>query len=220
MFRMIENILTPEEVAELRKIGDEAQFVDGKISNPHSTVKDNLHLNDQQAHRRCVEIMAKALLSNEDLRNFAVPRQCAPPILTRYEPGMRYGIHPDAALMPIGNTTIRADISCTIFLDPPESYEGGHLRICLGTEEVRIKGNPGSAILYPSHTLHEVEKVTSGRRLVGLTFIQSRIQDTRMRELLYELGEVAALEGLKMDPENYARLQSVQFNLSRMLSEN
>lgn len=219
MFRLIEDILTPAEIGELLQIAETANFVDGRISNPHSQVKNNLHLHDEEAHRRCVQIMGGALVGNEDFRNFAQPAQMAPPLLTRYDPQMRYGLHHDAALMPLGNQTLRADVSCTIFLDPPDSYEGGHLRIQLGTEEIRVKGKPGSAIVYPSHTLHEVEPVTKGRRLVGLTFVQSRIQDPLKRELLYELGEVAALEGTKMSPENYTRLRTVEHNLRRFWAD-
>jgi PKHD-type hydroxylase len=219
MFRLIEDILTNAEIAELHRIADGAKFVDGRISNPHSQVKNNLHLHDEEAHKRCVQIIASALVANEDFRNFAQPAQMAPPLLTRYDPSMRYGLHHDAALMPLGNQTLRADLSCTVFLDPPESYDGGDLRIQLGTEELRIKGTPGSAIVYPSHTLHEVEPVTRGRRLVGLTFIQSRIQDSHKRELLYELGEVAALEGTTMAPENYTRLRAVEHNLRRIWAD-
>ena len=216
MFRLIKDVLNGQQIAELTKIADQATFVDGKISNPHNKTKNNMHMHDQRLQQNAVDIMAQALMANEDFVNFAVPAQFAPPLITRYEPGMQYGLHPDSALMTIGNTTIRSDLSCTIFLEDPSSYEGGHLRIVLGTEEVRIKGPVGSAIVYPSHTLHEVEKVTKGRRLVGLTFIQSQIGDSFKRELLYELNEVAALEGLKMSHENFTRLQAVQFNLKRL----
>ncbi|MEP5938783.1 MAG: Fe2+-dependent dioxygenase [Erythrobacter sp.] len=216
MFRLIKDVLNAQQIADLKKIADQATFVDGKISNPHNKTKNNLHMHDQKLQQNAVDIMAQALMANEDFVNFAVPAQFAPPLITRYEPGMHYGLHPDAALMTIGNTTIRSDLSCTIFLEDPESYDGGALRIALGTEEVRIKGPAGSAIVYPSHTLHEVEEVTKGRRLVGLTFIQSQIGDSFQRELLYELNEVAALEGLKMSHENFIRLQAVQFGLKRM----
>ena len=97
----------------------------------------------------------------------------------------------------------------------PASYEGGALRIQLGTRDLRFKGAPGTAIVYPSDMLHEVERVTAGERLVAITFIQSRIADNVRREMLYELNEVAALEGLGMGPENFARLQLVQANLLR-----
>jgi len=113
---------------------------------------------------------------------------------------------------------LRSDLSCTIFLNDPAQYEGGALRIVLGNAELRFKGALGSAIVYPSSTLHEVEKVESGERIVGLTFIESQIADTSKRNLLYELNEVAALEGNRMSYENFTRLQSVQQNLMRRWS--
>jgi PKHD-type hydroxylase len=87
--------------------------------------------------------------------------------------------------------------------------------ITLGDATLRFKGPAGSAICYPSDTLHEVEPVTKGRRLVAITFIQSRIADPWKRNMLYEINEVAALEGLKMNPKNYVRLQLFQQKLKR-----
>jgi len=220
MFRLIENVLSAAEVAQLKDIAARATFVDGKISNPHSTAKSNLQMHDQSLQQQAVNIMAKALFAAEDFVNFAMPTQFAPPLICRYTPGMKYGLHPDAAMMGIGNVSIRSDLSCTLFLNDPDSYEGGHLRTQLGTEEVRVKGPAGSAIVYPSHTLHEVEEVTQGERLVAITFIQSQIPDSFQRELLYELNEVAALEGNSMASDNYTRLQAVQFNLKRMWQRN
>jgi PKHD-type hydroxylase len=73
-------------------------------------------------------------------------------------------------------------------------------------------------VVYPSTTLHEVTPVTRGERLVGITFIESQIADSVLRELLYDLDEVAALEGLAMSPEGRVRLQHVRTNLRRMWS--
>jgi len=137
-------------------------------------------------------------------------------MMTRYTPDMRYGAHADAAFLQLGNTGLRSDLSATVFLSDPAACEGGALRIQLGTRELRFKGAPGSAIVYPSDMLHEVEPVTKGERLVAITFIQSRIADKVRRELLYELNEIAALEGLGMKSENYTRMQLVQANLLRM----
>lgn len=215
MFRVIEGILDDGQLAQLRDIAAKAKFVDGKISNPHSKAKNNLHMHDEQLQQQSVQIMANALMANEDFRNFAAPAQFAPPLITRYEAGMHYGLHPDSALITSGNVTLRSDVSCTIFINDPDTYEGGALHIRLGTESVRIKGPAGSAVVYPSSTLHEVEAVKSGVRLVGLTFIQSQIPNAFEREMLYELNEVAALEGLKMSAENYTRLRLVYENLKR-----
>jgi len=218
MFREIE-VLAPAHVAELHKIAAAAKFVDGRISNPHSKVKNNLQLHDQAAYQRSSQLIMQSLMAHEDFRNFAFPVAMLPPLMTRYTPDMHYGAHADAAFLGVNNVTIRSDLSCTIFLNDPSSYEGGALRIQVGTRELRFKGAPGTAIVYPSTTLHEVERVTKGERFVAITFIQSRIPDTFRRELLYELNEVAALEGLRMAPENYTRLQLVQANLLRYWGE-
>jgi PKHD-type hydroxylase len=217
MFRLIP-ILSADQISELRAIAAAAEFVDGRITNPHSTVKNNLQLHDPATHERSAAILRSALLASEEFRDITFANAVAPPMLTRYTPGMAYGLHADAALMFLPRGVIRADISCTIFLSDPSTYEGGALRIALGSGQLAFKGEAGTAILYPSTTLHEVEPVTSGERLVGLTFIQSRISDAGKRELLYELNEVAALEGLSMQPANYTRLQAVQHNLLRRWS--
>ena len=215
MFRELD-ILSAAQVDELRGIAAAANFVDGRISNPHSKVKQNLQLHDEAAYNRSSQILTKALYANEDFQNFAFPVAMLPPMMTRYTPDMRYGAHADAAFLQLGNTGLRSDLSATVFLSDPAACEGGALRIQLGTRELRFKGAPGSAIVYPSDMLHEVEPVTKGERLVAITFIQSRIADKVRRELLYELNEIAALEGLGMKSENYTRMQLVQANLLRM----
>jgi PKHD-type hydroxylase len=109
-------------------------------------------------------------------------------------------------------------VSCTIFISAPNDYQGGELIVHLGTEMIRVKGLAGCAVFYPSTTLHEVLPVTSGERLVLISFIQSQISDEIQRDLLYSLGEVHALEGLKMDWRNRTQLQYVIQNLHRMWS--
>ncbi len=214
MFRLIP-VLSPDQIVELRAIAAAANFVDGRITNPHSTVKNNLQLHDPATHQQSADILRGALLASDEFRNVAFPKAIAPPMLTRYELGMAYGLHTDTALMHLPRGVIRADLSCTIFLSDPADYQGGALSITLGNARVGFKEAAGVAIVYPSTTLHEVEPVTHGERLVGLTFIQSSIADTAKRDLLFELNEVAALEGLDMAPENYVRLQAVQANLMR-----
>jgi PKHD-type hydroxylase len=218
MFKEIE-VLSPAQLDELRAIASSAHFVDGRLSNPHSKVKNNLQLHDQAAYQKSSQILFQALMAHEDFRNFAFPAAMLPPMMTRYTPDMHYGGHADAAYVQLGNLSLRSDLSCTIFLNDPKNYDGGALRIRLGTRDARFKGAAGTAIVYPSTTLHEVEPVISGERLVAITFIQSRIADMFKRELLYELNEVGALEGLKMSSENFTRLQVVQANLMRHWGE-
>lgn len=215
MFKEIPDLLTPDQVATLRKIAAAAKFVDGRISNPHSTVKQNLQLHEPSAYQQSSQIILQAMRTHEDFTAFAFPAIVAPPMMTRYTSGMRYGTHYDMGFVQVGNGSLRSDLSCTIFLNDPASYEGGALCVHLGTKDLRFRGPPGSAIVYPSDTLHEVEPVTSGERLVAITFIQSRVPDPFHRDALYEIGEVAALEGNNMRYENMTRLRRVEQNLLR-----
>jgi PKHD-type hydroxylase len=220
MFLEIEDVLTAAEVAQLRSLAAGARFVDGRITSPHSTVKDNLQLDHgDAAYQASSQLMAQALQRSEPFRNFGFPSLMAPPLLARYEPGMKYGAHADAAFMQLGARELRSDLSCTIFLSDPDGYEGGALGVWLGSQRVDFKLKAGAAVVYPSTTLHEVTPVTAGQRLVGITFIQSQIADPELRNLLYELDEVAALEGNGMSWENRTRLQYVRTNLKRIWSQ-
>jgi PKHD-type hydroxylase len=214
MYRILP-LLNSSEIAECRRIAANTQFIDGRATNPHNKAKNNQQLHDPAAGQASAQIMLKAFARSEEFREFAFPDKIAPPLLTRYQPGQYYGAHADAAFIQLGNMTIRSDLSCTIFLNDPASYEGGALLIRLGDGTLNFKLSAGEAIIYPSDTFHEVEKVTSGERLVAITFIQSKIGDPFRRNLLFDLNEVAALEGLTMKPENFARLQLVQSNLLR-----
>ncbi len=218
MYRVLD-ILSAQEVADCRAIAATAPFVEGKVSNPHNKAKQNEQLHEHAAYQRSAAIIHKALIESEEFHEFAFPVQIAPPLLTRYRPGMHYGAHADAAYLPLAGGTVRSDLSCTIFLTDPADYDGGALHIRLGNASIRFKLNPGQAIVYPSDTLHEVEPVTKGERLVAVTFIQSRVADPFRRNILFELNEVAALEGAKMSQENFSRLQLIQANLLRYWGE-
>jgi PKHD-type hydroxylase len=220
VFLELPEVLTTPEVERLRGLALTARFAEGRASNPHSTAKNNLQIDlGDQVHAEASKLMAAALQRNDAFRNFSFPRIMAPPLLAKYTPGMNYGVHSDAAFMPMGARPLRSDVSCTIFIASPETYEGGELTVHLGTRPVSFKGVAGSAVVYPSNTLHEVKPVTSGERLVGITFIESMIPNPAHRELLFELDEIAALEGYVMSWENRTRLEHVRSNLRRMWGE-
>ena len=148
--------------------------------------------------------------------NFAFPQRIAPPNLCRYGVGMTYGAHTDSAFLAVGTQALRSDVSCTVFISDPATYQGGELSIVIGNQAISFKGAAGEAILYPSTTLHEVVPVRSGERLVAITFIESFIADPHLRMQVYELNEIAALEGTTMRWENRVRLDVVRQNLMRM----
>jgi PKHD-type hydroxylase len=218
MYRILQ-IMTDAEIEQCRQIAASAPFVDGKVTNPHNLAKQNEQLHDRSAYEKSSQLLGGALMRSAEFVDFAFPVALAPPMMTRYKPGMKYGPHADSAFIQLPGATIRSDLSCTIFLNDPKDYEGGELHLRLGDGEIKFKLKPGEAIIYPSDTFHQVMPVTSGERLVGITFIQSRVQDPFRRYMLYELNEVAALEGLKMEAENFGRLQLIQQNLLRYWSD-
>jgi PKHD-type hydroxylase len=216
MFLLVKDVLTPAEVEQIRAIARSVRFVEGRASNPHNLAKDNLQMDTAQPDAmRASNIAGAAIARNEEIRNFVFPKRIASPLLARYEPGMKYGTHADAAFLPLPNGPLRSDVSGTLWIADPASYQGGELTIHLGSENITVKGEPGSMVVYPSTLLHEVKPVTEGQRLVLITFIESVISDQVERELLWQLNEVHALEGLKMDWENRTRLQYVIASLHR-----
>jgi PKHD-type hydroxylase len=223
MFQEISDLLNPAEVARLVQLSRELPFVEGRLSNPANVTKLNLQ-SDQSDPRypEAAQIVVEAFQRCRPFREFAFPKRIAPPLLSRYEPGMKYGAHADAAFMTIqaqsGAYQLRSDLSATVFLNDPASYEGGELVLHIGTLPVMIKGQPGSTFVYPSTTLHEVRPVRAGTRLVSITFIESMIPDERERNLAFELKDVMGLEGLKMDWISRTRLEAVYQNLLRMWS--
>ncbi len=218
MYRILP-ILSAAEVGQCRDIAAAAKFADGRITNPHNVAKNNEQMHDPGAYQQSSDLLRAAVMRSREFIDFAFPVSLAPPLITRYQPGMKYGAHADAAFIQLPKISIRSDLSCTIFLSDPASYDGGELKVRLGDGELSFKLKPGEAIFYPSDSLHQVVPVTRGERLVAITFIQSRIQDPIRRNLLFELNEVAALEGLKMAHENYSRLQLVQQSLLRHWSD-
>lgn len=219
MFLNIKNVLTPEELEQIRAIARSVRFVDGRVSNVHNTAKKNLQADTTLPDTaRASQIAGVAFNRCEAFQNFAFPKRMAAPLLARYEPGMAYGVHADSPFIALPTGPMRSDVSATLWIADPDTYDGGELKITLGTETILVKGEPGSLIVYPSTTLHEVTPVTRGARIVMFTFIESKIPNQQHREILFEVNEVAALEGFNMSWENRTRLNFVSANLARLWS--
>ena len=220
MIRHIRNVLQADELARLQSLAKVVRFVDGRMTNPDTSVKNNLQVpqNDPLATEPGV-LVRDALMRHPELRAFAFPKQMARPTMVRYEPGMNYGWHVDEALFP-SNPPMRSDLSCTVFLSPRGEYDGGELVIELGQQTLSFKGDAGDAILYPSTTIHQVTPVTRGARLVAITWLQSWVADAAQRELLLQIDELRILEmASRRDARALVLLESLRTNLFRMWSD-
>jgi len=119
MILEIPDFLTPAEVQRLQQIASEATFVNGRLTNPHNTTKDNQQI-DQAApgYQESTQLLMQALVRHENFRDFAMPLKIAPPLMCKYDTGMSYGAHSDVAIVPLARlqTTLRSDLSATVFL--------------------------------------------------------------------------------------------------------
>lgn len=191
MLLCIANVLTSDELDLITSKLEGAEFVDGKsTAGWHARlVKHNTQLDSTAAVAEGLKSIVIEALQRNALFQMAVrPKVIRPPLFSRYEPGMSYGSHVDNALM--GNPLMRSDISMTLFLNPSDAYEGGELVIETSQGEEAIKLEAGSMVVYPSSTLHRVEPVTQGMRLVAVTWIQSLVRDAHEREILFDLDTV------------------------------
>jgi PKHD-type hydroxylase len=114
----------------------------------------------------------------------ALPKKIWPPAFNRYAGGQAYGDHVDQGIRTRDGLRLRADLSCTLFLNEPEAYEGGELVIA-GAPGIKLKA--GDALLYGGHTVHRVEPVTRGARLACFFWVESLVRSHEQRELLFNM---------------------------------
>ncbi len=150
--------------------------------------KHNLQARAEPPVQNLLSRVADALTAHPLVRSAARPRTLVRLLLSRYDTGMSYGTHVDDALMD-GQ---RTDLSFTLFLSDPQDYEGGRLVIDEPAGERAFSMQAGDMLLYPSTSLHRVEPVTRGRRLVLVGWIRSQVRSAEAREILFDLDRVIA----------------------------
>lgn len=216
-FLKIKNLLQRREVQQVVELSKKLTFVDGRASsNPGSQVKKNLQADIQDpTYMEAGRIVQRAMFRNEQLKDYARPKNTGMPMVCKYEPGMEYGFHVDACILAT-KPPIRADVSMTVFLNDPATYDGGELVARAGDSEFEVKLGPGDAVVYPSITLHRVKPVTRGERLVAITFLESYVRNHYHRQLLYELSLALNREADRLSWETLTELTNVHTNLYRL----
>jgi PKHD-type hydroxylase len=223
MLLTLRSLLNAAQLEKIHQVLAQSEFVDGRLSAGFaaSRVKQNEELRqDPERMELLTRILMAALGHDETFRFGALPHRVADPIFARYRPGMAYGDHVDDPIMGSSAPRFRADLSMTVFLNPPHDYDGGELVIRTSFGEQRVKLDAGAAVLYPSSSLHRVAGVTRGGRLVALTWVQSYVRDPARRELLHELNR-AREHLLKEAPgaEHTGQVDRSYTNLVRMWSD-
>lgn len=161
------------------------------------------------------------IADNPVLKAAARPRRFSPLLVSRTQDAGHYGAHVDNAMMGKGADRMRTDLSFTLFLSDPDSYEGGELVVHAAGLTQAIKGKAGELVLYPSASIHEVRPVTSGTRIVCVGWIESLIRDPAQRELLFDMENlrVSLRSNLPAGSAELLTLDKTIANLLRMWGE-
>ncbi|GMQ92234.1 MAG: Fe2+-dependent dioxygenase [Gammaproteobacteria bacterium] len=223
MMLHIPAVLNKEQLKTIMGLLVDAPFVDGKFSAGQTArrVKNNRELDQtSQQAKQLDQLVISALSGNKIFRSATLPLRVSQPFFARYSKGMSYGSHIDDPVMGGEAGRYRSDISLTIFLNGPENYEGGELSIqsTFGVNEIKLPA--GDVILYPSSSLHQVNTVTSGERIVSVLWIQSLVRDAASREILFNLD--LAREKMQYSNPEASETRCVDYaytNLVRMWSE-
>ncbi len=225
MMLHIPGVLSPEQVTHIRQELDRTDWVDGKatVGAQGAKVKKNRQLSEFSPVGIALgKIISEALANNPLFFAATLPKRSMPPLFNAYEGGEHYGLHVDGAVraIPQTSTSLRTDVSSTLFLCDPESYDGGELVVVdtYGTHEVKLPA--GDLILYPSTSLHRVEPVTHGVRVCSFFWTQSMIRDDWQRHLLFELDQnIFKLREKMGDCEEIVGLTGLYHNLLRQWAD-
>ena len=221
MLLHVPDVLSPDQVAETRRLLETAHWVDGNVTAGHqsSRAKDNMQVpEDDPVARQVGDTILKALQRNGLFISAALPLKVFPPLFNRYQGGQAFGTHVDNAIRQVTGTPhrVRTDLSATLFLSEPSEYDGGELSVedTYGVHSVKLPG--GHLVLYPASSLHHVTPVTRGARIASFFWIQSMIREDAARTLLFDLDN--CIQGLSRDqPDHPAAVQltGIYHNLLR-----
>ncbi len=226
MLVTIPDMLTSEELAYVRQILENTPWVDGRATagDQAAKVKNNLQVPiDAPAAQELGQIVVRALARNPIFTSAALPLRVLPPMFNRYDVGMTFGAHVDGSIraLPGSGQRLRTDVSSTLFLTPPEDYDGGELVVhdTYGTHQVKLPA--GHMVVYPATSMHSVNPVTRGSRWGSFFWTQSMVKDDWRRHMLYDLDMsiIKVRERLQDDDPAVVGLTAHYHNLIRHWAE-
>ncbi|MBM6606017.1 MULTISPECIES: PKHD-type hydroxylase YbiX [Leclercia] len=224
MMYHIPGVLTADEVAQLRAQLALAPWIDGRatVGNQGAQVKNNQQVDTQsELYQKLQSAVLQAVNQHSLFFAAALPRQISSPLFNRYQLQETYGFHVDGAVRSHPQSGwMRTDLSATLFLCEPESYDGGELVVNDTFGQHSVKLPAGDLILYPASSLHCVTPVTRGVRVASFMWIQSMIRDDKKRAMLFELDRnIQTLRTRHGESEEVLSLLNLYHNLLREWSE-
>lgn len=223
MYLEIPDFLTSAECRAVKVLAENGRFVSGLQTAAGLTadIKNNHQLNATTEESIAIDELVKtAFLRDFEIQAFTQAREARAPILSRYQKGMFYRPHLDAPLLNSGERELRTDLSMTVFVSDPGSYEGGSLILQTEYGDIECKPKAGTAIVYSTFLRHEVEEVSAGERLAIVTWFQSRVRDPMQRQALYDLAMTLHNIGKGAHSADVAmRIQKTLFALTKLWSD-
>jgi PKHD-type hydroxylase len=225
MMVQIPGVLEADTLHRVRALILGADWVDGRVTAGHQSaeVKHNRQLPEEsEAARIAGGLVLEALERCPLFFSAVLPQRVFPPLFNRYDPYMHFGPHVDNAIraLPGSAARLRTDVSATLFLSDPESYDGGELVVedTYGSHSVKL--DAGDLVAYPASSLHHVTPVTHGVRVASFFWVQSMVRDLGQRSLLFDLDMaiVAINRQLAGNPAQVV-LTGVYHNLLRRWAE-
>jgi PKHD-type hydroxylase len=225
MLVRIPAVLSPEQVAAFRDRLAAGAWIDGRVTAgaQSALAKNNLQVpEDAPETRELGQAILTALGQNPTFVSAALPVRVFPPLFNRYDVGMAFGAHVDNSIrFAPGGVRVRTDLSCTLFLTPPEDYDGGELVIEDVYGEHRARFAAGDMVLYPASSLHRVEAVTRGSRWAAFFWVQSMVKEDGRRDLLHRMDNAIRETRSALGDAHSAvlSLTATYHNLLRMWAE-
>jgi len=226
MLLRIAQALNAEELAKVRALLARAPWADGRVTagDQSGQAKNNTQVPESAPEAdEARQIVSTALARNPMFVTGGLPKKVYPPLFNRYTGGANsFGDHIDNSVRTHAATArhVRTDISCTLFLSDPASYDGGELVVQDTYGEQKIKFAAGDLVMYPGTSVHRVEPVTRGERLASFFWIESMVRRDDQRRLLYELDmAILALRREHGDNAQTVQLTGCYHNLLRMWAD-
>ena len=223
MFLLIPDFLTEQEVQQLRAMTERVQFVDGSATSGGmpDKHKNNLQYVPQGDDLRLVtQLITNGVGRSRAVQDGALIRRMMPPMISKYTEGMEYKSHLDTPFMQ-HNGPLRADLSMTLFVSDPETYDGGALVLETDFGDQEVKLAAGGAVVYSTRLYHHVSPVTRGERVAVVTWMQSHIGDPAKRKVIGELWQAYddMVEARGETSDEAKRLMHAVIELTRMWAE-
>jgi PKHD-type hydroxylase len=186
---IIRQVLNEEELKVINGlIKGSTMWVDGHDTSPWGEEVRQTNI-EMSANEPNYPLISKTIFSaidiDIDFRSFTWAETSSSVIVSKHRTGDWFKAHEDSP--------INGNFSTTIFLDDPETYEGGELCFFLNGREEKFKLPAGHAITYHTGILHKVNKVTKGERNAIVFWSKSRNKDRFLADLYCDIDKLARL---------------------------